>query len=146
MDTIFHWVVEYGYAGLFVLLMLGIVGLPIPDETLLTFAGYLCYHRHLNLPFTILSAFGGSVCGITISYGLGRTFGYYLVHKYGYLLSITDEKMNRVLMWFERVGKWTLPIGYFIPGIRHLTAYVAGTSKLPWYLFALFAYPGGFVW
>lgn len=37
-------------------------------------------------------------------------------------------------------------IGYFIPGVRHLTAVVAGTSKLRWPVFALFAYSGGFLW
>ena len=146
METIVHWVSEYGYAGLCVALALGIVGLPIPDETLLTFAGYLCYRQDLKLPFTLLWGFVGSVCGITASYGLGRSFGSYLVHRYGYLLSINDEKIKRIEQWFERIGKWTLTGGYFIPGIRHLTAYVAGTTALPFSLFALYAYLGGFIW
>ena len=41
MEIITQWISHYGYFGLFSLLMLGIVGLPVPDETLLTFAGYL---------------------------------------------------------------------------------------------------------
>jgi membrane protein DedA with SNARE-associated domain len=41
MDALLDWIPEYGYPALFFLLMLGIVGLPVPEETLRTFSGYL---------------------------------------------------------------------------------------------------------
>ena len=140
------WVTQYGYLGLFAALVLGIVGLPVPDETLLTFAGYLVFRRQLDLPLTLLSGFCGSICGISISYGLGRSLGLFLIHKYGRFFSITEGQLARVAAWFEKRGKWTLPIGYFIPGVRHLTAYVAGASKLRYQVFAPFAYLGGCIW
>ena len=31
---VLNWVTRYGYFGIFFLLMLGIVGLPVPDELL----------------------------------------------------------------------------------------------------------------
>jgi len=37
-------------------------------------------------------------------------------------------------------------IGYFVPGFRHFTAIVAGTSKLEYRAFALFAYSGAVLW
>jgi undecaprenyl-diphosphatase len=37
-------------------------------------------------------------------------------------------------------------VGYFIPGVRHLTGYVAGASELTFSNFALFAYTGAFCW
>ncbi len=43
MDGLLNWIPEYDSPALFLLLMLGIVGLPIPDETLLTFSGYLIF-------------------------------------------------------------------------------------------------------
>ena len=52
--------------------MMGIVGLPIPDETLLTFSGYLIYKHSFVLPLAFAAAFAGSACGISISYWLGR--------------------------------------------------------------------------
>ena len=140
------WITQYGYAGLFSALVLGIVGLPVPDETLLTFAGYLVFKHQLDLSLTILSALLGSICGISTSYVLGKSLGLYLIHKYGRYVSITEEKLQRVAGWFNRIGKWTLPIGYFIPGVRHLTAYVAGASKLRYPVFAAFAYTGGCCW
>ena len=125
--------------------MLGIVGIPLPDEVLLTFAGYLVFKGHLTLSLTIATAFLGSACGISLSYFLGRTVGLYLLVRYARNL-VSDQKMNQVHKWFERFGKWGLLLGYFVPGIRHLTALVAGASKLELPVFALFAYSGAMIW
>jgi membrane protein DedA with SNARE-associated domain len=143
---ILAWIAQYGYAAIFLLLMFGIVGLPIPDETLLAFTGYLVYKGHLSLPLALATAFAGSVCGITISYYLGRTFGLALIHRYGRYLRITEAHVHRAHSWFERVGHWGLTFGYFIPGVRHLTAYAAGMSEVRPHQFAMFAYSGGALW
>lgn len=144
--AVLHWITSYGYWGIFSLLVLGIVGIPVPDETLLTFAGYLAYRRDLHLAPTIAAAFLGSACGITVSYSLGRTAGFALVRRYGRYLHITGEKVAQVHRWFERIGRWSLVIGYFIPGVRHIIALVAGASRLQYPVFALFAYSGGIIW
>src|SRR3972149_2597587 len=142
-ETILRWITEYGYLAIFVLMTLGT---PIPDEGLLAFAGYLVYEGRLQLFPTIAAAFLGSVCGISLSYGLGRTVGNYLVTKFGPAVQITEDKVTRVHTWFDRVGKWGLLFGYLLPGVRHLIAFGAGTSKLPLSVFALFAYTGGLIW
>jgi membrane protein DedA with SNARE-associated domain len=141
-----QWITQHGYAGIFSLLVFGIVGLPVPDEWLLTFSGYLIFkHTLLFLP-TFVAAFLGSACGITVSYTLGRIFDTYVLVKYGRFFHMTPQRLERVHSWFERRGRWTLLIGYFIPGVRHLTGYVAGVSELSFPNFALFAYTGAFCW
>jgi membrane protein DedA with SNARE-associated domain len=139
-QAISYWISHYGYAGLFTLLTLGIVGLPVPDETLLVYAGYLISKGELSAVPTYLIAFGGSACGITISYLIGRSGGHFLIVKYGGYLNMGPEKFEKVHRWYLRIGKWFLMLGYFLIGIRHLTAFVAGSSKLEWRTFALFAY------
>jgi membrane protein DedA with SNARE-associated domain len=146
METVFRLISEYGHVAIFGLLVLGIVGLPVPDETLLTFAGYLVYKGHFHYLPTIAAAFAGSICGITISYIIGRTGGLYLIDKYGPYVHLTKKRLDRVHNWFERMGRWALFFGYFMPGIRHFTAVVAGSSELEPHVFALFAYSGGFLW
>ncbi len=47
---VLEWITQYGYLAIFCLLMFGIVGLPVPDETLLTFSGYLIYKGSFALP------------------------------------------------------------------------------------------------
>ncbi len=146
MELIELWMIHYGYGAVFVLLMSGIVGLPIPDETVLTLAGYMTYKGHLHLLPAIGSAFLGTTCGITVSYLLGRSGGVYLIQRYGPLIKITTEKVDEVRRWFNRAGRWSLTVGYFIPGIRHLVALVAGASGVTPVVFGLFAYSGGLLW
>jgi membrane protein DedA with SNARE-associated domain len=146
MENLHFWISQYGYWGIFSLLMLGIIGLPVPDETLLTFSGYLIFHGELKLIPTFLSAYLGSVAGISISYAIGSTFGYHILVKYGHFIHITEERLGKAHLWFEKIGRWSLPVGYFIPGVRHVVAILAGASKLQMWEFALFAYSGGLIW
>lgn len=126
--------------------MLGIVGLPVPDETLLTFSGYLIYAGHMRPVPAFLAALTGSMCGITVSYMLGRTFGASLIHRYGRYIHLTEARIAKAHEWFERAGRWGLTLGYFVPGVRHFTAYAAGMSELEPHVFAGFAYTGAFLW
>jgi len=141
-----HLVVSYGYFGIFGALVIGIFGAPVPDELLLTYAGYLSFKGEMQLHLAILTAFLGSVCGITLSYWVGRFFGLFLFHKYGRFLHLTPERLGRAHDWFGRYGKWTLVVGYFVPGVRHLVACLAGTSRLKLSTFAPYAYGGGLIW
>jgi membrane protein DedA with SNARE-associated domain len=146
VESVLGWVAHYGYVGIFGLLMLGIVGLPIPDETLLMFTGYLIFKHELEPLPAFAAGFMGSIRGITVSYALGRMLGLYLVTRLGHFLHIEPEALEQVRAWYERKGKYGLVISYFIPGIRHLAAYVAGSSRLSLPVFATFAYLGGLLW
>lgn len=144
--TLSLWLTQYGSFALFVLLALGIFALPIPDETLMVIAGVLMAHDKL-LPFpTYLAAILGAIAGISVSYLIGRTAGALVIKKYGHWVGITEPRMHRVHDWFERFGRWALLVGYFIPGIRHLTGYAAGITEMEYRHFALFAYTGAFIW
>jgi membrane protein DedA with SNARE-associated domain len=146
LDNIPHLLSTYGYVGIFASLMAGIIGLPVPDETILVFAGYLVFKGYFQPLPTFASAFLGACCGITVSYYLGRSAGVYLLSRYGTWLHLPPEKLNQAHIWFQRLGKWTLFFGYFIMGVRHLTALVAGSSRLQFRVFALFAYSGVLLW
>jgi membrane protein DedA with SNARE-associated domain len=140
-------VATYGYAAIFFLLVFGVVGLPVPDEFLLTGCGFLIYQGHLRAVPAFGSALAGSMSGITCSYMIGRTVGWKFLHsRFGKWLHISDARVRLVHDWFDRIGHWALMIGYFVPGVRHFTAIVAGTSKLEYRSFAMFAYCGALAW
>jgi membrane protein DedA with SNARE-associated domain len=141
-----HWISDYGYFGIFSLLLLGIVGLPVPDETLLVFSGYLIFRGDLLPIPTLIVSFLGSSCGISASYLLGRLLGRGIISEYGKWLGVSQERLEKVHDWFKTIGYWTLALGYFIPGARHLTAIAAGISKLESPIFMAYAYSGAFVW
>jgi membrane protein DedA with SNARE-associated domain len=129
-QTVTSWLSAYGAPALFALLALGVVGLPVPDETLLTLAGVLIGQGRLHALTAVAAAIGGAISGITLSYGLGRFAGLPLLLRYGSRLHVDATVIARVRRWYDRAGKWLLAGGYFIPGVRHLTALVAGASKL----------------
>jgi membrane protein DedA with SNARE-associated domain len=146
-SAVLHWVATYGYFAIFGLLVLGIVGIPVPDEFLLTSCGFLIYRGDLHPIPAFVSALAGSMCGITCSYVIGRTLGWKVLHsRVGRLLHVREEQIQWVHDWFNRIGHLALMIGYFVPGVRHFTAIVAGTSGLEYPGFAAFAYAGALAW
>lgn len=146
LETLNVWIIHYGSFAFFSLLALGVIALPVPDETLMVFAGMFIRTGELPWLSTILAAYLGSMTGITVSYLIGRFTRYELLHRFGRYFGLTEAKLNVAHDWFLRYGKWTLSFGYFIPGIRHLTGIAAGISSLEYSQFALFAYTGAFIW
>lgn len=140
------WLNQYGSFAIFVLLALGIIAFPVPEESLMVFSGLLMAKGTLLVVPTVIAAIAGALCGISTTYVIGLVAGTFLIRKWGKWVGITDMRVERVHIWFERIGKWTLFIGYFIPGVRHLTGYVAGSVRLEFHEFALFAYLGGIIW
>jgi len=144
-QTVVRWVTDYGYFGIFALLILGILGLPVPDEWLLVISGYLAFKNVLAFIPTVVVAVIGSALGLTMSYILGRTSSGFLIRRYGHWLSIDDEKIDRAQHWFQNLGRWVLVVGPFVPGVRNLMGYIAGASKLRLHDFARFAYVGALI-
>lgn len=143
--AVLQWITDYGYGGIFFLLIFGIVGLPIPDECLLVLSGYLAFKEVLGIFPTLAIAAVGTAGGLTVSYALGRGSSDYMVRRYGRWLSIDDEKILRVQQWFQHLGCWVLIVGPFIPGVRNLMGYIAGASKLRMRTFMRFAYLGALI-
>lgn len=109
-ETIVFWLEQYGSLALFVLMALGIIAWPVPEETMMVIAGALMRNGVLDIPGTLLAAYGGSCCGIPISFLLGKTGGHYLIIKYGHYIWITEEKLAMIHKWFERTGKWSIGV------------------------------------
>lgn len=140
------YVSEYGYVALFALFFFGILGMPLPEATLLVFSGFLVASGKLEFWPTFLVCFSGSVFAMTLAYWIGRGLGYPFIARFGKRLGLVGRVYEKTSYWFERFGKWALPIGYFITGVRQFTAYFAGITRLPFPTFILFTYTGGFVW
>jgi len=140
------WISRHGPLGLASLLALGVVGIPLPDEILLTFAGSLIAQGQLPLPGTLLAAVSGAAVGITLSYAAGRFAGARQLGAGARRGLIPPRKVDATRGWFERTGRWGLVVGYFVPGVRHLTALVAGSVGLPFPQFATFAWLGAALW
>jgi membrane protein DedA with SNARE-associated domain len=141
-----EWLARLGPFGLFALQMFGIFGLPIPDETVMVLAGALIRRGELNPTLTWTAAAAGAMAGITVSFAMGRLGGRALLARSRLVRHVPRSSLERAERWFEGFGKWLLVFGYFIPGVRHVTAIIAGASGLPTRAFALAAYAGAVLW
>ncbi|MCH5584232.1 DedA family protein [Shimazuella sp. AN120528] len=146
MGRILHIVSHYGYTGIFGLLMFGLLGIPVPDEFLMTLSGYLVKIHQLHYIWTILTAIAGSMFGMTISFSVGRYLGLPFLHRFGKRIGLTMERYEKVEAWFERFGKRTIIFGYFVPGVRQVTAIYAGISRWSYGTFFLYALTGSIIW
>ncbi len=146
MNQFFPWFHHYGSIVVFLWLGLGLIALPIPEESVLIFLGVWIANGKLPLFPTIFAVYAGTCCGITGSYGLGLATNFCVNRRWSCYVGLTEKRFVIARHWFERIGKWALLIGYFIPGIRHLTGYVAGAVKLHYRQFSLYAYSGGLIW
>jgi len=140
---LFDLLVRYGAAMLFFAQMFGIFGLPIPDELLLTVAGVLVRRGNLAGPATVIAAVAGCIAGVTLSYLLGRFVGFRVLER---IPGVHGGAVHRTQAWFKRFGRWLLAFGYFVPGVRHVTAIAAGSAQLEFDAFASAAYPGAALW
>jgi membrane protein DedA with SNARE-associated domain len=137
------WLTRYGAPLLFFAQVFGIVGLPIPDELLLMVAGALVKQGLLRGSSIAVAAIAGCLCGITVSYLVGVLIDVKVLHK---KFPRHQATIKRAQAWFRRFEGWLLAFGYFIPGVRNVTAIIAGSSELSYREFALYAYPGGVLW
>lgn len=144
------WVIEmisqYGYIAIFALLALGLLGLPVPDELLTLFVGYLSSTMVLDYSLSVLVCFVGSITGMLISYTIGLRVGQPVVDRYGKWVGLTPKRFASVKRWFFRFGNWTIFIAYFVPGIRHVTSYVSGISAMSFKKYLLVTVAGAFLW
>ncbi|MBE9917055.1 DedA family protein [Paenibacillus donghaensis] len=137
---------QYGYLAVVLLMGLGIVGLPVPDETMMIFLGYLSSMKILNYAFSIVFSFIGSILGMTVSYLIGNKIGYAIIEKYGKWIGLTPKRYEKVKAWFSKYGIWTLLFSYFIPGIRHAAGYISGISSMPFKKYLLICCTGAVIW
>jgi membrane protein DedA with SNARE-associated domain/membrane-associated phospholipid phosphatase len=146
MSFFIHLLEQYGYWVLFLALMLELIALPLPGEFIMTYAGLIVYQGQLNWFISILAAGTGACIGMTLSYWIGYRMGTPFIEKYGSRLHFGPEKLQSVSGWYQRYGNRMLLIAFYIPGVRHITGYFSGITRLPFRKYAAFAYTGAFIW
>lgn len=146
MPWIIEMISQYGYLAIFGLLALGLIGLPVPDELLMLFVGYLSSTMVLDFSVSVLVCFIGSITGMLISYTIGLRLGQPMVDKYGKWIGLTPKRFSSVKRWFFRFGNWTVFIAYFVPGLRHVTSYISGISAMSFRKYLVVTVAGALTW
>jgi membrane protein DedA with SNARE-associated domain len=134
---------HYGYAGLFVALILGNIGAPVGSEIVLPVSGALTAGRHLSsLWLTIAVALTGELAGGSVGYAIGKYGGVPFVERFGKYVHITHERLMLFHRFFERWGAFAVFVCRFLPVIRGVVAIPAGVAEMNLGLFYLWTFAG----
>ena len=141
---------QYGYIGIFLLIMLENIFPPIPSEVILTFGGYMTTQSAMTPLGVILVSTAGSVVGAIILYWIGLQMDVKrlekIVDRWGKVLRLTKADIHKADAWFDKYGIWTVLFCRLIPLIRSLISIPAGMSNMKFGLFLLFTTVGTLIW
>ncbi|MGE8206942.1 VTT domain-containing protein [Heyndrickxia sp. NPDC080065] len=146
MNWLFHLIDNYSYIVLFFSLMLELIIVPIPNEILMSYVGFLVFQGKLNLYLSIMFGGLGGIIGVTISYWIGYKLGAPFFYKYGSKFHMGPDKIEKISKWNKKYGKRLLLFSFFIPGVRHITSLFSGITRISFKTYAFFAYIGVFIW
>ncbi len=139
-------VLDLGYPGLFVLIVLESTMVPVPSLLVMPFAGYLASQGAFSLPVILAINSAGALTGSLLSYWLGAAGGKPLLLKYGKFVFVRARDIEKTEQYFDRHGGKTIFIGRFLPVVRHLISIPAGIARMPLAPFLTLTFLGATAW
>jgi len=124
-NLIGHW----GYAAIFVVVLLGNIGLPIPEETVLGLSGYLVWRGELRFSIVLVVGILSAVTGDNIGYWLGRKYGKTAIEQYAVKI-MTPRRVASAERLVERYGFHGIFVARFIPVARFIAGPFSGAMGL----------------
>jgi len=121
-----HW----GYAAIFVAVVLGNLGLPVPEESVLALAGYVVWRGDFSLAVVLAVAVAGAVAGDNLGYWLGRRYGRTVLEHYGCWIGLPPARLRALTIQVARHGGVTVFVARFVAGLRTLAGPLAGATGL----------------
>jgi membrane protein DedA with SNARE-associated domain len=144
------WLSQFGYLGVFLLILIENIFPPIPSEVILTLGGFMTTTTTMTRLGIVIASTAGSVGGAAILYWVGSLLDVNrlekIVQKYGKLLRLTTKDIQKANKWFEKYGVWAVFFGRLVPLVRSLISIPAGMSKMSFSLFLLFTTLGTLIW
>ncbi|MDP2820699.1 MAG: DedA family protein [bacterium] len=145
--NLFIKIIDTGsYAGIFFLMTLESMIIPVPSEAVMPFAGFLWFLGKMSAIPIIVSSTLGSIFGSLISYYLGFFGGRPLIKKFGRYLLLNEEHLIITENFFNRFGAKTIFFSRFIPIVRHLISIPAGIGKMNLLKFIIYTIVGAGLW
>jgi membrane protein DedA with SNARE-associated domain len=113
------------------------LGVPLPEDISLILGGFLAHKGAASLPMMMVVGFGGILVGDSLIYYAGRRFGSNVGRSpTGFLAKVvTAEKRARVEGMFTLHGQKIVMIARFLPGVRAVTYFTAGSAGMSYWRF-----------
>jgi membrane protein DedA with SNARE-associated domain len=146
-----HYISQYGYVAVFVLMLIESACIPIPSEVIMLFggalsAGALSTGSHPALIGIVIAGVLGNVAGSYLAWAVGKYAGQAAVRRWGRKVGIREHEIDRATAWFERHGPVAVLVGRIVPVIRTFISLPAGFAGMPAVSFGIFTTLGCIPW
>ncbi|MEO8838671.1 MAG: LssY C-terminal domain-containing protein [Herbaspirillum sp.] len=121
-----------------------VVGLLLPGSVILLLLGALSASGHLDFGDLLWFAVAGAVIGDNFNYWLGSRYGENWARDG--VLFLTPNHFEQVSRFFDRHGAKSVFLGRFIPSVKEIAPFVAGTVRMRYSTFILWNILGAIGW
>ena len=148
---ILHIIEQFGYFGVFFLILIENVFPPIPSEVILLISGFFSSYTSLSVFYMILASTLGSFLGAIILYYIGKIFNKERFQKIvngrlGKILFLKENDIDKADEWFDNKGNKSVFFCRFVPIVRSLISIPAGMSEMPMGKFIIYTICGSMIW
>jgi membrane protein DedA with SNARE-associated domain len=137
---------HYGYWAVLLLVLIEDFGIPVPGETILIAAAIFAGAGRLNVVTVGIVGFVAAVVGDNIGFAIGHFGGRALALRWGKYIFLTEERLDRAEVFFNRHGGKIIVVARFIEGLRQANGIIAGISGMHWRRFLFFNAIGAALW
>jgi membrane protein DedA with SNARE-associated domain len=137
---------DYGYIAVALLVLVGNLGIPVPNEATVVVAAIYTVSGDLALFPVLVVSWTAAVLGESAAFAIGRYGGRPLAIRLGRRFGVTHDLLDRVEGFYERRGGATVTVGRFVPILRRLNGLVAGVTAMTWQRFIVANAVGAAIW
>ncbi|MBB4838501.1 membrane protein DedA with SNARE-associated domain [Sphingomonas kyeonggiensis] len=141
---------DWGYFGVFLLMVLENVIPPVPSELIMSVAGIAAGQGKMDFALLVLTGTAGCAIGNLFWWEIGRRFGYKrlepLVRRWGRWLTLEWEDIEKLRHFFDRWGGITVLVFRFMPIGRTVISIPAGLMHMPLGRFLVYTTIGSAIW
>ncbi len=131
MPDVSALIAHFPYLGLFMLLVLGGIGLPFPEDTTLILTGFLISHHIIASFPAFVVVYIGALIGDILIFSLGRKYGRRIVDHPRFQRLLTRERLSSLEERFKKQGTILILAGRHLVGLRAQIFLAAGVMKMP---------------
>lgn len=144
-----NWL-DWGYFGIFLLMVLENVVPPVPSEVIMGLGGIAAGQGKMNFALLVLVGTAGCILGNLFWYEIGRRYGYRrlrpAIDRWGRWLTMEWEDVERLRGFFDRWGGVTVFVFRFLPIGRTVISIPAGLLQMPRWRFVIYTAAGSAIW
>ncbi|MEA2443039.1 MAG: hypothetical protein QOJ12_331 [Thermoleophilales bacterium] len=135
-----------GLWGVFVLMVLESMCIPVPSEATMLFAGFNVSAGHYSLFEAVAVGSVANLIGSWIAYAVGYYGRVDILEKHGRKVGIRMSHLETADRWFQKYGDATVFFSRMLPIVRTFISLPAGVARMPFWRFSALTLAGCVPW